>query len=83
MSAPRFTLRDLFWLIVVVAIGLAWWLDRIPRHERVAKLEDKVAVRLERSILCAELTAELKIVLEKRRRMLMQRGGLRTAIKGE
>jgi hypothetical protein len=25
---PRFTLRTLFWLILVVAICLAWWIDR-------------------------------------------------------
>ncbi len=24
----RFTIRDLFWLTFVVALGLAWWLDR-------------------------------------------------------
>ena len=24
----RVTIRDLFWLTVVVALGVAWWLDR-------------------------------------------------------
>ncbi len=24
----RFTLRDLFWLTLVVAMGVGWWLDR-------------------------------------------------------
>ncbi|HUE74975.1 MAG TPA: hypothetical protein VMP01_29175 [Pirellulaceae bacterium] len=24
----RFTIRDLLWLTVVVALGVAWWLDR-------------------------------------------------------
>jgi len=24
----KFTVRDLFWLVLVVAMGLAWWLDR-------------------------------------------------------
>jgi len=24
---PRFTLRDLFWLTLVVAMGLAWYVD--------------------------------------------------------
>ena len=24
----RFTIRDLLWLTVVVALGVAWWIDR-------------------------------------------------------
>ena len=24
----RFTIRDLLWLTVVVALGVAWWVDR-------------------------------------------------------
>ena len=24
----RFTIRDLFWLMLVVALGVAWWVDR-------------------------------------------------------
>ena len=24
----RFTIRDVLWLTVVVALGVAWWLDR-------------------------------------------------------
>ena len=43
----RFTIRDLLWLTVVVALGVAWWLDRSAIEEsraratiRAAKLED-------------------------------------------
>ena len=25
MKLPRFSLRDLFWLVLVVAMGCAWW----------------------------------------------------------
>ena len=25
---PRFSLRDLFWLVLVAALGCAWWMDR-------------------------------------------------------
>jgi hypothetical protein len=37
MAIPKINLRDLFWLIVVVALALGWWidLDRI-RREREA-----------------------------------------------
>ncbi len=27
-TKPNFTLRDLFWLILVVAMSMAWWVDR-------------------------------------------------------
>ena len=27
MKLPRFTLRDLFWLVLVAAMGCAWCLD--------------------------------------------------------
>lgn len=28
MALPKLNLRDFFWLAVVVAMGVAWWLDR-------------------------------------------------------
>jgi hypothetical protein len=28
----RFTIRDLLWLTLVVAMGLGWWLDHQMRH---------------------------------------------------
>lgn len=35
MKRAHITLRDLFWLLLVVGIALAWWLDqdRIRRQE--------------------------------------------------
>lgn len=27
MKLPRFHLRDVFWLVLVVAMGLGWWLS--------------------------------------------------------
>ena len=27
MKLPRFTLRDLFWLVALVAMGCGWWVD--------------------------------------------------------
>ena len=35
----KFTLRDLFWLVLVVAIGLGWWIDqdRIRRQSEALK----------------------------------------------
>jgi hypothetical protein len=28
MKLPQLTLRDLFWLVLVCAVTVAWWLDR-------------------------------------------------------
>lgn len=28
MKLPRFNLRDLFWLVLVVGMGCAWWMER-------------------------------------------------------
>jgi hypothetical protein len=39
-SLMRFSLRDLFWITVVVAMGLAWWLD----HCILTKSENKARV---------------------------------------
>jgi hypothetical protein len=34
----KFTIRDLLWLTVVVALGVAWWLDRGRLAERLEQL---------------------------------------------
>jgi len=37
MKLPQVSLRDLFWLVLVVGVGCAWWLDRtqlIESHQR-------------------------------------------------
>jgi hypothetical protein len=28
MKLPQLSLRDLFWLVLVCAMGLGWWIDR-------------------------------------------------------
>lgn len=39
---PTFTLRDLFWLVLVVAIACAWWLDRERLNESYSWLAAEV-----------------------------------------
>jgi len=34
----RFTIRDLLWLTVVVALGVAWWVDRSRLAARIDRL---------------------------------------------
>jgi len=33
MKLPQLTLRDLFWLVLVVGMGVGWWLETM-RHRR-------------------------------------------------
>jgi len=44
MRLPRFTLRDLFWLVALAAMGCAWWVDR----ERSRKALQAVSAESER-----------------------------------
>lgn len=39
-KAPTITVRDLFWAVLVVGIGLAWWLDRSALWRRADWLWD-------------------------------------------
>lgn len=52
-SLMRFSLRDLFWITVVVALVLGWWLDHsknqhLGRRLQVLDFEAKVADRVAR-----------------------------------
>jgi hypothetical protein len=35
----RFTIRDLLWLMVVVGMGVGWWVDRGALSDRLARLK--------------------------------------------
>lgn len=46
----KLSLRDLFWLMLVVALGLGWWLDRVQLRRKASnallqasKMESMVA----------------------------------------
>jgi hypothetical protein len=39
MKLPKFNLRDLIWLVVVVAMGVGWWIDRTRQQQRIDALE--------------------------------------------
>ena len=36
----RFTIRDLLWLTVVVALGIAWWVDHHVMASRKPRIAD-------------------------------------------
>ena len=40
MALPKLNLRDLFWLIVIVAMGVAWLLDRQLLQSQIDELNE-------------------------------------------
>ena len=38
----RFTIRDVLWLTVVVALGVGWWADRRARNREVQEKVDRI-----------------------------------------
>jgi len=41
----RFTIRDVLWLMVVVAISVAWWMDHGQLTDRAARLKMDAQMR--------------------------------------
>jgi hypothetical protein len=41
----RFTIRDLLWLTLLVAVLVAWWVDRQAMNRRIEELE-RVTARM-------------------------------------
>jgi len=40
MKLPQLTLRDLFWLVLVCALAVGWWVER-QRAEKLQKFWDQ------------------------------------------
>jgi hypothetical protein len=43
-SLMQFSLRDLFWITVVVAMGVAWWMDRLNSHKELQGVQLRLAL---------------------------------------
>lgn len=39
---PQLTLRDLFWLVALVAMGCGWWVDSSTRRDEAKELEEAI-----------------------------------------
>jgi hypothetical protein len=52
MKLPRLTLRDLFWLLLVVAMGCAWWVSLRRAHAQVALAEEQALAAERAVVLC-------------------------------
>ena len=56
----KFSIRDLLWLTVVVALALTWWLDRRELQRRCEKEASEAAMAaLDREVRMARLQVEL------------------------
>jgi hypothetical protein len=42
MNLPKLNLRDLFWILVVVAMGVCWWLDHRATQLRFAACDSEL-----------------------------------------
>jgi hypothetical protein len=68
----RFTIRDVLWLTIVVALAISWWVDNKRIENTVVRLEKEG--RLQREAREVQLTilreraAELHKIVEERRR---------------
>ena len=59
MTLPKLNLRDLLWLVVVVALSIGWWADRVKLQKQIATRERSEALlvdRLRAHLSVAELT---------------------------
>jgi hypothetical protein len=68
----RFTIRDLLWLMVVVALAVGWWLDHRQlsvADERAQQRERLIQLNLARDDTIANLKTQL-IVLESKLSMI-------------
>ena len=45
MKLPQASIRDLFWLVLVAALGLGWWLDRGKLATEIARLNESSFMR--------------------------------------
>jgi len=57
----RFTIRDLLWLMVVVGMGIGWWMDRVEKKQLLdeSKLWETRTMQLE-STLKSQTGAEVE-----------------------
>jgi len=58
----RFTIRDVLWLTVVVALGVGWWLDRKAHKSDLVSQQRAAQERLDKSL--AQLKAKMELDLQ-------------------
>jgi len=58
MKLPRFTLRDLFWLVLVCALAVGWWVERSRLTAQIDGLDKLHELKLKQA--CIDLENELQ-----------------------
>ena len=65
----RFTIRDVMWLTVVVALAISWWIDNKRIDTGVTNLEN------DRRLMQAEFDDKLSLLDEAQRKVRNERWG--------
>jgi len=60
MKIPQFTLRDLFWLVLVVALACAWWMQ----EGRIAEARREKSDAEEKEKLLERIRADQQTVID-------------------
>jgi hypothetical protein len=55
MKRPTFSLRDVFWLVLVVAMGLGWWMDQDRIRREVMRFQAISVKSAKAKLLVAEV----------------------------
>jgi hypothetical protein len=59
MDGMKFSIRDLFWLLLLAALCCAWWLDRNRLALQVERLNPNQRVPLDAIVLSVDTTRQL------------------------
>ena len=62
----RFTIRDLLWLTVVVALGVGWWMHRRDLVQRHSATKREAALWESRATAMLRMLNDLKYLVEYR-----------------
>jgi hypothetical protein len=73
----RFTIRELVLLTLVVAIGVAWWLDRARRLVEHEQLREEIQLLKAREELWTEQNEYVKAIRKMHDEIRTVKGGLR------
>jgi len=60
----RFTIRDVLWLTVVVALGVAWWVDHAKGRAMATKQANELAGAKEKAVFLSAIVNELVAHIE-------------------
>jgi hypothetical protein len=81
MTLPKLNLRDLFWLVVVVAMGMGWWTERSNLKANLATASTDI-VEVVAAITSKTKDAILNIRVVKEGELVVMTGQVRGPLDG-